>query len=88
MVDLEELASLVDELESEPGSKFDPRLRELFGELIDQKHGAIGRVVASEQEPAGSHSFYFSGERRPAHARCRPYRGRLFGRCCCHRRGR
>ena len=42
-----------------PGSKLDPRLRELFGDLIDQKHGAIGRVVASEQEPAGSHSFYF-----------------------------
>jgi hypothetical protein len=59
MVDLEELASLVDELEAEPGSKLDSRLRDLFGELIDQKHGAIGRVVASEQEPAGSHSFYF-----------------------------
>ena len=59
MVDLEQFASLVDELDAEPGSKLDPRLRELFGELIDQRHGAIGRVVASEQEPAGSHSFYF-----------------------------
>jgi len=59
MVDLEQFASLVDDLEGEPGSKLDPRLRELFGDLIDQNHGAIGRVVASEQEPAGSHSFYF-----------------------------
>lgn len=59
MVDLERFASLVDDLGAEPGSKLDPRLRELFGELIDQNHGAIGRVVASEQEPAGSHSFYF-----------------------------
>lgn len=59
MVDLEELAMLVDELESEPGSKLDPRLSDLFGDLIDRKHGAIGRVVASEQEPAGSHSFFF-----------------------------
>ncbi|MEZ4666238.1 MAG: hypothetical protein R2835_06265 [Thermomicrobiales bacterium] len=59
MVDLEELAELVDELEAEPGSRLDPRLRGLFGNLIDQQHGAIGRVVASEQEPAGSHSFYF-----------------------------
>ncbi|MEZ4504782.1 MAG: hypothetical protein R2848_02700 [Thermomicrobiales bacterium] len=59
MVDLEELAELVDELEAEPRSRLDPRLRGLFGNLIDQQHGAIGRVVASEQEPAGSHSFYF-----------------------------
>ncbi len=59
MVDLEQFASLVDDLEAEPGSKLDPRLRELFGDLIDQNHGAIGRVVASEQEPAGSHSFFF-----------------------------
>ena len=61
MVDLDLFANLVDELDPAdgPGSKLDPRLRELFGDLIDQKHGAIGRVVASEQEPAGSHSFYF-----------------------------
>lgn len=61
MVDLDLLANLVDELDPAdgPGSKLDPRLRELFGDLIDQKHGAIGRVVASEQEPAGSHSFFF-----------------------------
>ncbi|MCA9859074.1 MAG: ATP-binding protein [Thermomicrobiales bacterium] len=59
MVDLEQFASLVDELEADPGSRLDPRLRALFGDLIDQQHGAIGRVVASEQEPAGSHSFYF-----------------------------
>ncbi len=59
MVDLEQFASFVDDLDAEPGSRLDPRLRELFGNLIDQQHGAIGRVVASEQEPAGSHSFYF-----------------------------
>ncbi len=30
-----------------------------FSELIDQRHGAIGRVVSSEKEPAGSNVFYF-----------------------------
>src|SRR5215213_8677167 len=61
MVDLDLFANLVDELDPAdgPGSKLDPRLRDLFGDLIDRKHGAIGRVVASEQEPAGSHSFYY-----------------------------
>ncbi len=61
MVDLDVFANLVDELDPAdgPGSRLDPRLRDLFGDLIDQKHGAIGRVVASEQEPAGSHSFFF-----------------------------
>jgi hypothetical protein len=35
------------------------RLMNLFGELIDCRHGAIGRVVASEKEPSGAHQFYF-----------------------------
>jgi len=30
-----------------------------FPELIDAQHGIIGRVVASEMEPSGSHVFYF-----------------------------
>lgn len=39
-----------------------PALEELlitFGDLVDQQHGAIGRVVASEKEPSGSHQFCF-----------------------------
>jgi uncharacterized protein len=35
------------------------RLLDTFGDLIDQRHGAIGRVVASEKEPSGSHQFCF-----------------------------
>lgn len=30
-----------------------------FSALIDERHGAIGRVVSSEKEPAGSNTFYF-----------------------------
>jgi hypothetical protein len=30
-----------------------------FHALIDERHGQIGRVVASEHEPSGSHIFYF-----------------------------
>jgi hypothetical protein len=30
-----------------------------FPEMIDTAHGVIGRVVASEMEPSGSHVFYF-----------------------------
>ena len=32
---------------------------ERFRELVDQQTGAIGRVVSSEREPAGSHEFFF-----------------------------
>lgn len=35
-----------------------PLLRE-FAPFIDQRAGAIGRVVGSEKEPAGSHQFFF-----------------------------
>ncbi len=30
-----------------------------FEPLIDRQHGPIGRVVASEREPSGSHQFFF-----------------------------
>jgi uncharacterized protein len=30
-----------------------------FSDLVDHQTGAIGRVVSSEREPAGSHQFYF-----------------------------
>lgn len=33
--------------------------RSRFDDLIDRKTGEIGRVVSSEQEPSGSHVFYF-----------------------------
>lgn len=33
-------------------------LLQQFGQYVDQAHGAIGRVVASEKEPSGSHEFY------------------------------
>lgn len=36
-----------------------PNLLEHFAPFIDQRQGAIGRVVGSEKEPAGSHQFYF-----------------------------
>src|SRR5688572_23854374 len=32
---------------------------ERFRELVDLETGAIGRVVSSEREPAGSHEFFF-----------------------------
>ena len=32
---------------------------EAFADLIDTRHGSIGRVVSSEKEPAGSNSFFF-----------------------------
>jgi hypothetical protein len=34
-------------------------LLEQFAPFIDQRAGAIGRVVGSEKEPAGSHQFFF-----------------------------
>ncbi len=33
--------------------------QERFTDLVDHKTGAVGRVVSSEREPAGSHQFYF-----------------------------
>jgi hypothetical protein len=33
--------------------------QELFRDLVDHQTGAIGRVVSSEREPAGSHQFFF-----------------------------
>lgn len=33
--------------------------QELFSGLVDHETGAVGRVVSSEKEPAGSHTFYF-----------------------------
>jgi uncharacterized protein len=40
-------------------------LIETFANLIDLDHGVIGRVVASEREPSGSHIYYFwAGERQ------------------------
>ncbi|MFM9108044.1 MAG: hypothetical protein ACKOWF_15250, partial [Chloroflexota bacterium] len=41
------------------GLGLDPRLAEAFGDLIDARHGVIGRVVGSEREPAGNHAFAF-----------------------------
>ena len=35
------------------------RLLDEFGGFIDERAGAIGRVVGSEREPAGSHQFFF-----------------------------
>ena len=35
------------------------RLLETFGAFVDQRAGAIGRVVGSEREPSGSHEFFF-----------------------------
>ncbi|HEU0165487.1 MAG TPA: hypothetical protein VFQ54_10620, partial [Thermomicrobiales bacterium] len=34
-------------------------LHEEFAGLIDEATGVIGRVVSSEKEPAGAHTFYF-----------------------------
>jgi hypothetical protein len=42
-----------------PGPRQLARLTEAFGDFIDQRAGAIGRVVGSEREPAGSHQFFF-----------------------------
>lgn len=36
-----------------------PALAATFADLIDQTSGPIGRVVSSEREPAGSHTFAF-----------------------------
>jgi hypothetical protein len=33
--------------------------RERYRDLVDHETGAIGRVVSSEREPAGSHEFFF-----------------------------
>ncbi|CAN5711886.1 ATP-binding protein [soil metagenome] len=44
---------------SELGETRDPWSMPNFATLIDTAHGAIGRVVASEKEPSGSHVFYF-----------------------------
>lgn len=33
--------------------------QDLFSGLVDHETGAVGRVVSSEKEPAGSHTFYF-----------------------------
>lgn len=57
MVDLGELTELVERLDDD--GALEPEHIESFGNLIDRTHGAIGRVVASEQEPAGAHTFYF-----------------------------
>ena len=35
------------------------RLLDRFGSFVDQRAGAIGRVVGSEREPSGSHQFFF-----------------------------
>lgn len=35
--------------------------QERFCDLVDHDTGAIGRVVSSEREPAGSHEFFFWG---------------------------
>ena len=34
---------------------------DIFRDLVDHATGAIGRVVSSEKEPAGSHEFHFWG---------------------------
>ena len=47
----------VPEIDPPPGVS--PALVDAFGDLIDLRAQQIGRVVGSEREPAGSHSFCF-----------------------------
>jgi hypothetical protein len=52
----------LDDLSNDPG-RDEPVARawqqEKFRALADQRTGIIGRVVSSEKEPAGAHTFYF-----------------------------
>lgn len=56
--DLSQFGLPLDPIEDETGAGTTPLLTR-FPDLVDTGHGVIGRVVASELEPSGSHTFFF-----------------------------
>ena len=57
--DLTQFGLPLDPLQETPIVNGAVPVADAFRELIDTRHGLIGRVVGSEHEPSGSHIFYF-----------------------------